>query len=222
MYNLNMSKNKKLDIVALFLDFAILVFEAVGFSIALAHQGIGIFVYYTQLSNLLLMIATGLYLIYLLRRIFGGKHQIPRWVEILKFQATIGVTLTFVVSVALLSWMTGWGLQRILTSGAMLYHHTICPLLAVASFIFFEKYNIRRGAEIAWGITPTILYAAVAIVANAARFFEGPYPFLMVYRQPVFMSVFWCALILGCVWGIALVLRAADRAMRKPIHKKRP
>ncbi len=215
-----MSKNKKFDIAALFCDFLIIILEFFGLDMVVAEMGLPAFIYYTQLSNAFLLVATIIYGFYLLRRINGGKHKIPRKVELMKYAATICVALTFIVCVTLLSWMTGYGLKAILTRGAMLELHTLCPLLAVASFIFLEKYNIQRGREIWIGLAPTLLYAIVAIVLNILRVMVGPYPFLMVYAQPVYMSVLWCGLILACTYGIALILRAADRAMRKPKHKK--
>jgi hypothetical protein len=215
-----MSKNRKFDIAALFCDFLIIILEFIALNIVVADMGLPAFVYYTQLSNAFLLISTIIYAYFLLRRINGGKHKIPRAVELMKYSATICTALTFIVCVTLLSWMTGYGLKAILTQGAMLELHTLCPILAVASFVFLEKYNIQRGREIWIGIAPTLLYAAVAIALNIARVLVGPYPFLMVYAQPIYMSVIWCGSILFVTYGIALALRAADRAMRKPKHKK--
>ena len=39
-----------------------------------------------------------------------------------------------------------------------------------------------------------------------AKVIEGPYPFLYVYKQPVYMSVLWCVIILGGAYLIALLL----------------
>ena len=38
------------------------------------------------------------------------------------------------------------------------------------------------------------------------RVVEGPYPFLRVYEQPVYMSIIWVIVILGSAYGIAFLL----------------
>ena len=48
----------------------------------------------------------------------------------------------------------------------------------------------------------TIAYAIVFITLNILKVYEGPYPFLMVYKQPVYMSIVWFILIVGGAFGI--------------------
>ena len=43
----------------------------------------------------------------------------------------------------------------------------------------------------------TIVYAIPVLILNIAKLYVGPYPFLHVYEQPVYMSVFWILAILG-------------------------
>ena len=53
---------------------------------------------------------------------------------------------------------------------------------------------------------PTLIYALILMALNLMRVVEGPYPFLRVYEQPVYMSIIWVIVILGSAYGIAFLL----------------
>ncbi len=196
-----MSYKKKL----LISDSVQLLFGSIGLYLAFRDLGWKNFMYYTELSNYLLMTSLVIHMGYLL-----AGRKIPSWVYTLRFAGVCTVTVTFVVVVTALSWF--YGLWFLLTKGVMLYHHTICPLLAIASFLFVEKQDVSRKDLIA-AIIPTILYGAVMIVLNLLRVVVDPYPFLMVYYQPWYMSIIWIVLILGGAWLLAVMLRKMHKAL---------
>ena len=82
--------------------------------------------------------------------------------------------------------VTDFGLYNLLFKGSMLYHHTLCPILAILSFAFVEKYDNLNAVK---GLYFTLIYAAVMIALNVLKIVEGPYPFLLIYKQPVLHSV---------------------------------
>ena len=57
---------------------------------------------------------------------------------------------------------------------------------------------------------PTIIYAAVMIVLNLLKVLRGPYPFLYVYEQPIYMSVIWAVAILALTYILGLILRVLN------------
>ena len=105
----------------------------------------------------------------------------------------------------------------------MLYTHTLCPLIAFFAFeIFAPKKFGWRDVWMATGLT--LVYGVVIVVLNILRVIEGPYPFLMVYKQPVVMSVVWIAVIVGgayaVAWGLIVrKLRKAKGGARKGVGR---
>jgi hypothetical protein len=87
----------------------------------------------------------------------------------------------------------------------MLYTHTLCPILAIISFLVFAPKIFSKKDAIR-ALSFTLAYAAVAIALNILRVWHGPYPFLFVYEQPIWASVAWSIGILLGAWGIARVL----------------
>lgn len=48
------------------------------------------------------------------------------------------------------------------------------------------------------------------IVLNVLKIVEGPYPFLLVYKQPVVHSILWTVVILAITYAIALILKKVN------------
>ena len=95
----------------------------------------------------------------------------------------------------------------LLFSNELLYHHLLCPLLCIISFIFFDKVETYKIFDNVIATSVTIFYGIILITLNILKILEGPYPFLKVYNQPIYISIFWIILILGITYIIALVLR---------------
>lgn len=191
---------------SLLFNLAVAVLSAVGTVLSYAHNGAAMLRFYTVDSNLFAMLACLVYAVFLLRQLTGGK-PVPVWAAMAKYMAVCCLGVTFVVVVAVLAPMYGLqGYRMMLFSGDMLYHHFLCPVLAALSFFLFDRVPLpaRRAARIA--LLPTALYAAVLVLLNLTKAVVGPYPFLMVYRQPVWASCLWCGLILGGAYGLARLL----------------
>lgn len=166
---------------------------------------------YTVDSNILAMLSCLIYAGFLIRKFRKGT-EVPAWALMAKYAGVCCLTVTFLVVVAVLAPMFGpEGYQMMLLRGDMLYHHLFCPILAVLSFFLFDRVPMapKKAAQIA--LIPTILYAAVTVILNLARVIEGPYPFLKVYEQPVWMSFVWVGLIIGGAYAIAWILARLRR-----------
>lgn len=102
------------------------------------------------------------------------------------------------------------GVQAMLLQGAMPIHHVLCPLLSLISYVRLED---GPRPMLAIGLVPTLAYAAVIVALNIARVIVGPYPFLHVYQQPVYVSLLWLAGIVGSAAAIGwLLIRLRDAA----------
>jgi hypothetical protein len=193
-------------IASLTLNAAVAVLGTVGVLIGLPANGASLFQFYTQDSNIFAALACALYAGYAAAGLLGGP-PVPMWVRRLKYFATCCLAVTFVVVVAVLSPMEGKdGYRIMLLSGSMLYHHLLCPVLALASFLFLEgEPPLPRKATLQ-ALIPTLAYTAVIITLNLLRVVDGPYPFLRVNEQSVGASLFWFTVIVGGAYGLAWLI----------------
>ncbi len=205
-------------LLAFLLDCLIVLLSAAGVYLSFQSQGWGMFQYYTLCSNLFLLLACAVQAGYEARVLLKKGLFVPSWVRLLKYAAVCTVTLTFTVVIFVLTPMMG-GLTRLpwlLTHRSMLYHHTLCPLLGLASFLFVDRAALpdRRASLLA--LAPTAVYAVVVVTLNFAQMLVGPYPFLRVYEQPAWASVLWCVVIPGMAWLLAEGVRRLSLRFAAP------
>lgn len=190
--------------VSLALNSLIIIFEIIGLILSINSLSWMSFAYYTVLSNILLLISSIMYLYYN----FTNKNS--KKLELLKYSATVSITLTFLVVIFILSWITSEGLFHLLFDGVSLYFHTLCPIIAIITFIFFENYNLDSN-DIIKSVYFTIIYSVIMILLNILRIVDGPYPFLRVYNQSLLSSIGWLISILLLTMAIAAVLRMLNQ-----------
>ena len=183
-------------------NLLIIILEAISFVYLIWRDGFttDMLVYYTRLSNLLALIAGILVLIY----IFRNKESsfLPNWL------------ITFIISLFVLSRYVG--LYKVMISEHLKFHHTLCPLISVISFICFEKGERLSLKDNFLSTLPTLIYGITMLILNAAYVLRGPYPFLLVYEQSVPTTIMW---IIGIYFGtflIGLMLRFLNVVIRPP------
>lgn len=111
-----------------------------------------LFRYFTTLSNLLCAAAS---LAVVIAWCFGEP---PLWVQILKFTGTAAVTVTMLTVLCVLGPVShDW---KELMTGAELFLHLFCPLLAIVSLLVFERPSAPAWL-IAIGAAPVFLYAVL-------------------------------------------------------------
>ena len=174
----------------LYLDIAIVAGETAGLVFSIGKHGWwGQFVYYTQWSNYLLLLTTAVHLFCLLRRKMPGADlHLPPSEAYEVGKARMGAD----AHAALLAERNG------------LFHHLLCPILAVASLPFLTRI---RKKDSALAMIPTVIYGIVLYTLNYFRMTDGPYPFLRVHEQPWYMSVVWFVALAAAAYGIATGLR---------------
>jgi hypothetical protein len=173
------------------------------------------FMFYTEDSNLFAMFVCAAMAVSTI--ISLKKHKdIPKYIQILKYMATCCLAVTFIVVIFILAPMIGEnGFKIMLLGNSMLYHHLICPILAIISFVFFEATPPMNYKHTILAMIPTVIYAIITITLNILKIMAGPYPFLMVYNQPICMSIIWFSVILIGAYAIALILRQAVKIKHK-------
>ena len=208
----------KKNIVALALNIILIVIGLIGLIGTIIGFGNPALEYYTQLSNYFALISATIYTVYLYKNIKGKTKEknnnkeiknttIPKWVSILKYSSTLSLLVTFLVVVFILTPMFGLkSFSWMLFQGTNFYFHTICPILTFISFIFFEKHNIKGLRDNIRAMYFTMIYATLFIILNILRVVKGPYPFLMVHDQPIYMSIIWFILIVGGAFGLSMLI----------------
>lgn len=202
------------QIVAIIINLAIIVLEILGTIKSVQEQGLNVIRFYTENSNYLALAAAIFFVVFMLLKTKGKIKAIPKWVSYLKLMATSCVMLTLIVVIAILGPMAG-GYKILLFAGSMLYHHFLCPLLCLFSFILFEEHTAFNKKSALIAFVPTMIYALIIIILNIFKVIEGPYPFLMVYNQPIYMSAIWFVVILGGAYLISLLIICMKNLTKK-------
>ena len=191
--------HKNINII---INLLIVILEIIGFVLVFKELGITSLEYYTEDSNLLLLLSSIIILIHI-----SKNKELPLWFKSFRYIAIVSTTLTLIIVLTVLSWTTDLGLYHLLFHESMLYHHTLCPVLAILSFVFVERYDNLHTIH---GLYFTAVYGIIMIILNALKIVEGPYPFLLVHNQPIIHSIIWTALIFAITYAIASILKKVN------------
>ena len=200
---------------ALILNLILIVFGVIGVVSVMRLSGVGGYIFYTNISNLMGFVSAVLYAGCLLRERRRGTRP-PHWLCVFRYISACMLAVTFLVVAFVFAPMVQDGLRYFMFSGQYLFTHFLCPVLTVISVCFFER---EWKPSLKWtlaGLVPTLIYGGVTFVLNFFRVLRGPYPFLLVHEQSPAASVIWCAVIVGGAYVTALVLwlikRIGDRS----------
>ena len=141
--------------------------------------------FYTEDSNIFALIVTIIYSYYL----FSNK-KVPKIVNILRLSSLAMLMITFLtVSLVLVP------IYRMDLSfaywGPNFFYHLVCPILFFINYTFVSKKEEFSTKDLFISTTPTIIYGIILMTINVIDKGYGPYPFLYVYEQPVYLSVLW-------------------------------
>ena len=192
---------KKKD-VSLLLNIILILLEIVGFIVSINKSHNLYLEYYTEESNLLALIVTTIFVIYSFK-----DKKIPKWLSELKFISNINLAITFVVVLLVLIPLGNFDFYTYLISGTMKYHHLMCPIISLVSFIFFDELGKYSKKDIYIGLSLTFMYGIVMIILNIIGEIVGPYPFLRIKEQTFYVSIIWFILMFGLSYLIALFLK---------------
>ena len=206
-------------IIAVALNFVIFCLEIVGIFLSAYAYGWGLFVYYTQLSNIFALLVSGGFVAYGICALVSKSNIIPLWLKLLRFMATCCLTVTMVVVFVVLIPIIGeGGFRLMILVDATPYHHLLCPLLSIISFLFFELKPELKIKHTIIALIPTLVYGAVMFLLNLLKVIEGPYPFLLVYNQAWYVTILWAVAIFGLAYFIGWLLNFANIKLEKAIN----
>lgn len=137
-----------------------------------------------------------------------GAETLPRWALLLRYTGTVSVAVTFLTVMVFLGPAFGYGKML---SGGDLYLHLLGPLAAVVSFVLAEPGARLIGADVLYGLLPTVIYGTVylyQVVIRPTNKWEDFYTFNRGGKWPVAFA----AMVLGTLL-ICMFLCAARNAL---------
>ena len=173
-----------MNAAAIIANICVIVFELIGISISIPGRRLKVFAFYTQISNIITLISSILFLV-------TGGRAAP-----IRYLSTCMLVMTFLITLCVLVPMGG-GFRNLMLSGNGLYHHTLCPIISAVSYVFWESH----GGSIFLPIIVTTVYGLILLLLNGLRLFDGPYPFFRVHDQSKIATVIWTVALI-CIIGV--------------------
>lgn len=214
--------NKK-EITAVVLNGILIIVGILGMIRVVDHYGILAIIYYTVDSNIICLISSILFFVFML--IKKNITEIPFFVMILRFMATVCLIITFIVVVAYIAPAKLWvpngtyldNLKVVLLRDDMLYQHLLCPVICFVSFAFFEgDRRLNKKKTIWYGVVATLVYGITMIILNLLKIVDGPYPFFRVNEDPVVYSLIMAFIILmSYIFGRFVLLLNQKYSIRR-------
>ncbi len=122
------------------------------------HMGIRTFCMFTVNSNILAALSVTMTIPYTIDGLRKHNYHLPRWVTVFTFAGVTAVTLTFLISLFILSPVKGF---RLIFSGSRFFLHGVCPILAFVAFCFFmSAQNVSFSDQII-ALIPVVLYSVL-------------------------------------------------------------
>ena len=191
---------KRIDIIV---HILIIILEILGFIRAINHEGRLAIEFYTDLSNLMALITSVLYLI------FYKKEN--KFINSLYFVTTTMLTITLLVVIFVLGPMYSFDYKWLILQGSHFIMHLICPLLFISVYLFYKKRNDNKYLP----VIVTGVYGIVLIILNLLKVVDGPYPFLKVYNQSILTSILWGIILLSVSLVISILLIKLNNKINK-------
>lgn len=118
--------------------------------------------FFTNLSNIFIDIMLFIFIIYDLKK----AKYIPQGMYLIKFMATISITLTFFVYMLLLAPTNNYGfIGAYLNNGAgSLCVHFITPVLSIIDFFLYSESYIPSEKHVYYSVVPPLVYVGFIIV----------------------------------------------------------
>ncbi len=170
------------------LNLIVICLETTGLYISVSARKQEVFAYYTQLANMVTLVSS------VLATLFGFTAL----TVLLRYLSTCMLVMTFLITLFVLVPMGG-GFRKLMLSGNCLYHHTLCPIISVYSYVLFEQHCGY------WWLPAvlTLAYGLIMLYMNRIEKYDGPYPFFRVNHQSETATVLWVIVLLIIISAIS-------------------
>jgi hypothetical protein len=180
---------------------------------AVEEVGLKTFRMFTVLSNMFVAITAAMSIPFAVDGIRQKNYHLPRWIVNLTFASVTCITLTFLITVFILSPKSGFVLM--MATGSFLFMHTLVPIISIVSFLFINIYHNVKFKTTFYALIPVLAYAvtyivSVMIIGEENGGWRDHYHFLELMP---WYCVFVIVMLL--TFGIANLLRAVHNRMHK-------
>lgn len=177
------------------------------------EAGVKTFRMFTDLSNMFVSVTFAMTIPFAVDGIRQKNYHLPRWIMNLLLASVNAVSVTFGISLFLLSPQVSFA--RIMLTGTNLLMHTIVPLIAISSFLFINTYHTIKFKATIFAVIPVALYAAcylvmAVVIGEEKGGWRDHYHFLDV--MPWYVALGMCLVI---AFGLANLLRLGHNRMHQ-------
>lgn len=202
-----MTKNNKL---ALGSNILLIVLAGLGLYFSIVDKNA--FLYYSDNAGMFALSSSIIYVIVVLTK------KEPNFLSLaLRYVSTTCLVLTL-VGTFYVATTTGENYLDSFIKGSHLFNNLLCPIVSFVSFTMFEgDRRLNKKKTIWYALIPTVIYGIIMLVCNVTNTFTGPYPFMMINDNPVYVTVvvFIVTIILNYVIGRFLLLSNQKHAPRR-------
>ena len=202
-----MTKNNKL---ALGSNILLIVLASLGLYFSIVDKNA--FLYYSDNVGMFALSSSIIYVIIVL-----AKKEPNFLCLALRYVSTTCLVLTL-VGTFYVATTTGENYLDSFIKGSHLFNNLLCPIVSFVSFTMFEgDRRLNKKKTIWYALIPTVIYAIIMLVCNVSNTFTGPYSFMMINDNPVYVTVvvFIVTIILNYVIGRFLLLSNQKHAPRR-------
>lgn len=202
-----MTKNNKL---ALGSNILLIVLAGLGLYFSIVDKNA--FLYYSDNAGMFALSSSIIYVIVVLTK------KEPNFLSLaLRYVSTTCLVLTL-VGTFYVATTTGENYLDSFIKGSHLFNNLLCPIVSFVSFTMFEgDRRLNKKKTIWYALIPTVIYGIIMLVCNVSNTFTGPYSFMMINDNPVYVTVivFIVTIILSYVIGRFLLLSNQKHAPRR-------
>lgn len=202
-----MTKNNKL---ALGSNILLIVLAGLGLFFSIVDKNA--FLYYSDNAGMFALSSSIIYVIVVLTK------KEPNFLSLaLRYVSTTCLVLT-IVGTFYVATTTGENYLDSFIKGSHLFNNLLCPIVSFVSFTMFEgDRRLNKKKTIWYALIPTVIYGIIMLVCNVSNTFTGPYSFMMINDNPVYVTVivFIVTIILNYVIGRFLLLSNQKHAPRR-------
>ena len=173
---------------------------------------------FTILSNMLMAVSAAMCIPYAVDGLRNHNYHLPRWYVDLMYMGTLSVAVTFIIAITVLSAVMGF--YKIMLWSNNLLLHTVCPLLALSIFFFFNSDHRLGFWKSLLAIAPVTAYALVYIImvfviGEEAGGWRDHYEIFRVSQYVSVPGAFFIFIVI--CFGLSNVLRIIHNA----VHRRR-
>ena len=125
------------------------------------HMGIRTFCMFTVNSNILVAMGMALVIPYTIDGLRKKYFHLPNWLVSFLLAGTVAVTLTFLVSLFVLSPFKGF---KLIFTGSRFFLHGVGPILSFLAFSFFISDHYISFIECFQSLVPVLIYAGIYFI----------------------------------------------------------